>query len=188
MFSSSCSHLRDNRGCRCSHFNIQTMLTRIVHTIVLSESTSGEVIGIRYPVARIRYLGNFLCQTNKPSVLLKRSLPFTLPAGDNVDPYTQINIITSADVSHLNILASKIYFRVIYTTSFSLWERKKRIRSKNKSDELEVRGFCMRYIVVKLVPEYLCMQYRYCEKGFSTFRADRLNLERGGKIYSYILK
>ena len=59
---------------------------------------------------------------------------------------------------------------------------------KNKSYGLEVRGFCMRYIVVKLVPEYLCMQYRYCEKGFSTFRADRLNLERGGKIYSYILK
>ena len=65
-------------GCWFSYFNSRTMLTRTIHTIVLFESTSGEVTRIRYPVTRITYLENFLCQTNKLSVLLKSFLPCTL--------------------------------------------------------------------------------------------------------------
>ena len=79
---SLCSHLRDihgdNRGLLILIFNSRTMLTRTIHTIVLFESTSGEVTRIRYPVTRITYLENFLCQTSKPSVLLKSFLHFAL--------------------------------------------------------------------------------------------------------------
>ena len=42
------------------------------------ESTPGEVTQTRYPVTRIEYLEKFLCRTNKPIVLLKSLLPFTL--------------------------------------------------------------------------------------------------------------
>ena len=55
------------------------------------ESTPGEVTRIRYPVDRTTYLENFLCQTNKPSVLFEISYLLLFPSGDNSVPHTQIN-------------------------------------------------------------------------------------------------
>ena len=83
------------RGCWGSYFNSRTMLTRTVYlrkcTAVHLESTPGEVTRIRYPVDRITYLENFLCQTNKPSVLFEISYLLLFPSGDNSVPHTQIN-------------------------------------------------------------------------------------------------
>jgi hypothetical protein len=42
------------------------------------ESTRVEVDRISYPVTRIMYLENSLCQTNKLSVLFSRFLPSTM--------------------------------------------------------------------------------------------------------------
>ena len=71
------------------------MLTRTVYlrkcTAVHPESTPREVTRIRYPIDRITYLENFLCQTNKPSVLFEISYLLLFPSGDNSVRHTQIN-------------------------------------------------------------------------------------------------
>jgi hypothetical protein len=61
------------------------------------ESTSREVTRIKYPVTRSTYLENFLCQTNKPSVLLKSFVPspsFCRTVRNIILKLTPINIRT----------------------------------------------------------------------------------------------
>ena len=92
------------------------MLTRTVYarkcTAVHPESTRGEVTRIRYPVTRITYLENFLCQTNKPSVLFKRFLPSTFSAGESaILGYSKHNLMVELYINRIksfqknNILA-----------------------------------------------------------------------------------